>query len=124
MTPVLIVEIVSALVALAALVYLVAFLVRTRGGSRRLGEKASAHHVRASIVLCVAAAVHGAAAMVYASGAAPAAYALGWASLAAFVLSGACMAGPVRSRLRSPLAWHVGLFVAGAVLMVAHAMVR
>ena len=121
MTPVLLVEIVSALVALVALVYLVAHLVRTRGGRR--GEKPGGPaHVRASVALCAAAAVHGVAATLYGSGASPAAYALGWAGLAAFLASGVCMLGPVRGRLRRPLAWHVGLFVAGVALVAAHAV--
>lgn len=118
MTPALLVEIVSALVAL---VYLVVHLVRTRGGKR--GEKPGGPaHVRASVALCAAATVHGAAATLYGSGASPAAYALGWAGLAAFLASGACMLGPVRGRLGRPLAWHVGLFVAGVALVAAHAV--
>lgn len=121
MTPVLLVEIVSALVALVALIYLVVHLVRTRAGRR--GERSGGTaHVRVSVVLCVAAVVHGVAAMAYGSGAHPAAYALGWAAVAAFLASGACMLAPVRPRLARPLAWHVALFVIGLVLVVAHAI--
>lgn len=55
MTPVLLVEVVSALVAL---VYLVVHLVRTRGGRR--GEKPGGPaHVRASVALVAAHAVAG-----------------------------------------------------------------
>lgn len=121
MTPVLLVEIVSALAALAALAYLVVYLVRTRGGRR--GERDGVPgHVRASTVLCVTSVVHGAAAMAYGSGASPSAYALGWAALAAFLASGACMLAPVRARLSRPVGWHVGLFLVGVALVAAHAV--
>lgn len=121
MTPVLLVEIASALVALVALAYLVVYLVRTRGGQR--GGRDGVHgHVRASAVLCVTSAVHGAAAMAYGSGASPSAYVLGWAALVAFLASGACMLAPVRARLSRPVGWHVGLFLVGVALVAAHAV--
>lgn len=120
MTPVLLVEIASALVALAALVFLVAYLVRTQCGRRGEGGGVPGH-VCASVALCVASATHGAAAMAYGSGASPAAYVLGWSALAAFLASGACMLAPVRARLPRPVAWHVGLFLVGVALVAAHA---
>lgn len=90
--PILVVEIVSALMGLACLVALCA------GG------------------------VHGVAASAYASGAHPLAYACGWASLAAFAACGASALPPVRAKAPGAVRWHVPLFVVGVALFVAHAV--
>lgn len=125
MKPLLIVEIVSALVALAALVWLVWYLAcskRRRAGKAACGASLSTH-VKVSMALCGAAVVHGISAVAYASGALTATYVLGAAGLACFVLSGMCMAGPVRGRLKNPARLHMGLFVGGLMLVVAHMVV-
>lgn len=101
MKPVLIIEIASALVALGALATLVIQAVRAKlksgGDSVGLGRG----HVAIGRVLLAASSVHGLAAMAYGSGARPEAYALGWASLALFALSGACQMPPKLPRHRA-----------------------
>lgn len=122
MKPVLIVEIVSALVALGALAALIIQAIRAKlkasGNPVRLGRG----HVAIANVLLAASAVHGIAATAYGSGARAEAYALGWASLVMFALSGACMHPAVRSRLHSPVAAHAALFAMGIVLFIMHAI--
>lgn len=118
----LVVEIVSALVALGCAVALVAHLVRW-ARARRAGRSAGgAWHVPAALVLCGAAVVHGTAATLYASGAPAAAYALGWAAVASFAASGAVMVPAARRALRNPVAAHVALFCLGIALVVVHAV--
>lgn len=126
MTPVLIIEIVSALVALACLVALVVQLIqlaRSRpDGSQNKGAVAR-HHSAVALTLCGASVVHGVAAMVYASGASVLAYVFGWLAVVCFLASGACVIPPVRHRLRScALSVHIGLFVVGVVFVVVHAV--
>ncbi|WP_286684326.1 MULTISPECIES: hypothetical protein [Collinsella] len=122
MKPVLIIEIASALVALGALATLVIQAVRAKlksgGDSVGLGRG----HVAIGRVLLAASSVHGLAAMAYGSGARPEAYALGWASLALFALSGACMHPSVKCRLNSPVTAHATLFAMGIVLFIMHAV--
>ena len=122
MKPVLIVEIVSALVALGALAALIIQAIRAKlkasGNPVRLGRG----HVAIANVLLAASAVHGIAATTYGSGARAEAYALGWASLVVFGLSGACMHTAVRGRLHSPVAAHAALFAMGIVLFIMHAI--
>ena len=122
MTPVLLVEIVAACVAFVCLVVLaltcVVVLVRSKGSLRR----APRWHVAVAGVMCAASAVHGAAAMLYGSGAPAAAYVLGWLAVAAFCASGACVSKPGRSRLgEKAVSCHVGFFVLGVLLVVVHA---
>ncbi len=126
MTPVLIIEIVSALVALACLVALVVQLIQlaiSRMAGRPQGKGVVArHHSAVALSLCGASVVHGVAAMVYASGASVLAYVFGWLAVACFLASGACVMPLVR-RLRScALSVHIGLFVVGVVLVVVHAV--
>lgn len=112
------VEIVSALVALVCLISLIVSLVQSR---KRAGRNASSRHRVMGMVLCAAAAVHGVAAMVYASGALLATYLLGWVAVACFFASGISMVPAARKRLGSSArAWHVRLFVAGIVFVIAH----
>lgn len=122
MKPVLIVEIVSALVALGALAALIIQAIRAKlkagGNPVRLGRG----HVTIANVLLAASAVHGIAATTYGSGARAEAYALGWASLVMFALSGSCMHPAVRGRLHSPVAAHAALFAMGIVLFIMHAI--
>lgn len=121
-TVALLVEIISALAALGCLIALAAYLVHWLRVQRPQRGTEGAWHVKVSLVMCAAAAVHGAAAMAYASGATPAAYALGWAALAAFILSGLVMARPARVALKNPVALHAALFGIGAALVAAHAV--
>lgn len=122
MKPVLIIEIVSALVALGALATLTIQAVRAKlksgGDSVGLGRG----HIAIGRVLLAASSVHGLAAMAYGSSARPEAYALGWASLALFALSGACMHPSVKCRLNSPVTAHATLFAMGIVLFIMHAV--
>lgn len=122
MKPVLIIEIASALVALGALATLSIQAVRAKlkasGSPVRLGRG----HVAIGSVLLAASAVHGLAAMAYGSGARLEAYALGWAALGLFALSGACMHPAVKRRLNSPVAAHATLFAMGIVLFIMHAI--
>lgn len=92
MKPILVVEIVSALMGLACLAALCA------GGA------------------------HGVAASAYASGAHPLACACGWASLAAFAACGVSALPSVRAKAPGAVRWHVPLFVVGVALFVAHAV--
>lgn len=124
MKPVLVVEIVTALVASACLIALVvswlAGLLR-RGGDK--STKVPGWHAPAGIVLCAAAAIHGVAAMVYSSGAPAITYVLGWLAVCAFVASGASMAAPVRRSLgKTARGWHLGLMALGIALVVLHAV--
>lgn len=122
MKPVLVIEIVSAMVALGALVALLFQAVRAKlaanGGSVRLGRS----HVAIASALLSASVIHGIAAMVYGSGARTEAYVLGWGSLVMFALSGACMHPAVARRMRSPVAAHVTLFAMAIALFLMHAV--
>lgn len=122
MKPVLIIEIVSALVALGALATLVIQAVRAKLKSSGDSVGLDRGHIAIGRVLLAASAVHGLAAMAYGSGARPEAYALGWASLALFALSGACMHPSVKCRLNSPVTAHATLFAMGIVLFIMHAV--
>lgn len=126
MTPVLIIEIVSALVASACLVALVVQLVQmARSRTNKPQDKGAVarYHSAVALTLCGASVVHGVAAMVYASGASVLAYAFGWLAVACFLASGVCVMPSVRRRLRAhALPGHIGLFVLGAALVVAHAV--
>lgn len=143
MNPVLLVEIISALIALCCLTTLIGnwlwMKVRARGKSREdeamsvrrngwkkvhASEKPQRRiksHRTLGIILIVSAVVHGTAASIYASGAPRAAYAAGWLALALIAAAGACALNPLRARLRNPARWHIGLFLAGTALFIAHA---
>lgn len=127
MTPVLIIEIVSALVALACLVALVVQLIQlaiSRMAGRPQGEGVVArHHSAVALTLCGASVVHGVAAMVYASGTSVLAYVFGWLAVVCFLASGACVMPLVRRCLRTrALPVHIGFFMTGAVFVVVHAV--
>ncbi len=119
---VLILEIASALVALIALCLLLVHLVRVKLLHAPRGASPDRHGLVA-MVMCGAAAVHGACAVLYGSGAPFAAYACGWLALLAFLASGACMSAPVRSRFASATSCHILLFAIGSALVVVHAAV-
>lgn len=120
MKPVLIAEIVSALIALVALIMLIVLLVQSKGGASPRSSWLQKHHVQLSLVLVAASLIHGICATVYASGANPAAYGFGWAALVMLVASGACMMKPLRAKLSSPTMAHVVCFGIAVVLFVAH----
>lgn len=117
MKPILVVEIVSALMGLACLVALCAGALRLRERARSVKK-----HRMLGAALLVAGGVHGVAASAYASGAHPLAYACGWASLAAFAACGASAPPSVRAKAPGAVRWHVPLFVVGVALFVAHAV--
>lgn len=126
MIPVLVLEIVSALVALVIVVImLVKFVASKRRGTSAIPAQDSSprsKHQRLSMVLIVAVLVHGVCAMVYASGANPLAYVLGWLALVALAASGICMAPPLRAKLPHAATAHSGLFICAIVLIVGHAI--
>lgn len=124
MKPVLLIEIVTACVAfvcMVALAIMCAWMLLRRKGTLK---NAPRWHAPVAAVMCVASAVHGVAAMAYASGANLSAYVIGWLAVAAFCASGVCAMRAGRRRLGSKaIAWHVRLFVLAFVLVIAHAKV-
>lgn len=124
MTATLVVEIISALIALACLSLLAADFVRflRAGGQRpaRTPVTSGAGHTLCGLALLASALVHGIAATAYDSGAPGAVYALGWLSLLAFAASGASMIPCVKRQLPRPRVWHIRLFCTGMVLFCAH----
>lgn len=124
MKPILLVEIITACVAFVCMVALAIMCVWMF--LRRKGplKNAPRWHAPVAAVMCVASAVHGMAAMAYASGANLAAYVIGWLAVAAFCASGACAMRAGRRRLGArAITWHVGLFVLALTLVIAHARV-
>ncbi len=120
MTPVLIIEIVSALVAcVAAGIMFIQFIASKLRGRNRRRPKG---HTALSLTLVIAAIIHGIAAMIYGSGAPATAYVLGWIGLVCFVISGLIMLMPMRQKLQNACAWHVVIFLLGIVFIVAHAI--
>ena len=117
MKPILVVEIVSALIGLACLVALCAGALRLRERARSMKR-----HRALGAALLVAGGVHGVAASAYAAGAHPLAYACGWASRAAFAACGASALPSVRAKAPGAVRWHVPLFVVGVALFVAYAV--
>lgn len=115
--PILVVEIVSALMGLACLAALCAGALRFRARARSMKR----HRMR-GVALLVAGGVHGVAASAYASGAHPLAYACGWASFAALAACGASALPSVHAKAPRAVRWHVPLFVVGAALFAAHAV--
>lgn len=126
MSPVLIIEIVSALIAFGALLVLMAQTIRLdrggKGGHAGRIDRLRRRHRSSGFVLLAAAAIHGAAATAYASGARPETYVIGWASLAMFALSDICMAPSIRSRLAHATGAHVACFTLGVLLFILHAV--
>ncbi len=120
MTPVLIIEIVSALVAcVAAVVIFVQFVASKLRGRNRCHPKG---HTVLPLILIIAAIVHGVAAMLYGSGAPIIAYVFGWIGLLCFVASGVTMLSSIRPKLKNACVQHVVLFLLGIVFIVAHAI--
>lgn len=118
----LLVEIISALVALVCLIMLCVQLVRWLNAGHPQRSEQGAWHTKAAIVLCGTAVVHGVAAIVYGSGAPAAAYGFGWAAVGVFALAGFTMARPVHATLKNPTGLHVAFFILGVALVVAHAI--
>lgn len=120
MTPVLITEIVSALVAcVAAVVLFVQFITSQL---RKQNKRRPKGHTALSLTLVIAAIIHGIAAMIYGSGAPATAYVLGWIGLVCFAISGLIMLMPMRQKLQNARAWHVVIFLLGIIFIVAHAI--
>ena len=123
----LVLEIVSALVALGALIAMLVQLLRaTRARGRGevypvgQGEK-HAGHMRLGIVMVLAAAVHGVSAMVYDSGALAATYVFGWLAAVSLACSALAMAPVLRERLgEGAVAWHRGLFILAVAFLIVH----
>lgn len=115
--PILVVEIVSALMGPACLAALCAGALRFRARARSMKR----HRMR-GVALLIAGGVHGVAASAYASGAHPLAYACGWASLAALAACGASALPSVHAKAPRAVRWHVPLFVVGVALFAAHAV--
>lgn len=94
MTPILLVEIISALVGLVCLGALTVRFIcvrlnRTQGSGA--GRERARRHAAWGVGLVAAAAVHGVSATLHASGSHAGAYACGWAALACFVLCAVSM---------------------------------
>lgn len=123
MKPILITEIVSALISLAALAILVMQAIRAMPHPLAKAPLPGRGHTVIASVLCISATIHGIAAVTYGSGAPAGTYVLGWVSLAMFALSGACMHPRVKCHLHSPAAAHLALFAMGVALFVMHAVV-
>ena len=120
MIPVLIVEIMSAIVALvAAVVLFIQFIAPKLHGNSKRRPKG---HTVLPLILIIAAIVHGVAAMLYGSGAPAIAYVLGWIGLLCFAASGVSMLSSIRSKLKNACARHVVLFLLGIIFIVAHAI--
>lgn len=115
MTPILLIEIVTALVAAACLVALCAGLLHR-------ARRSPQGHRTVGMALLLASAVHGAAATAYASGDHVLAYWFGWFSLAAFAACGACATSAIRTRWPGMARWHLPLFIVGTTLFLAHAV--
>lgn len=123
MTPILLIEIVSALVALiCVIVFCVQLVQARRNGATSARPGTGSSHAALGAVLVIAALVHGVAATAYASGANALAYVFGWIALGLFVLSGLCVMPPFRAKIPRVRGWHIGLFVAGVVFCIAHAV--
>lgn len=124
---VLIAEIASALVALLLVIAMAASWARASRAKRKSQAAPSSdrdrkRHRALSLVLVAAVIAHGICATMYASGANPLTYSLGWTALALLIASGACMMPALRSRIAHASSWHSGLFVASIALIIAHAV--
>lgn len=124
MTPMLLVEIISALVGLVCLGALTVRFIcvqlnRTQGsGAGR--ERTRRHAAWGGVGLVAAAAVHGAGATLYASGAHAGAYACGWAALACLVLCAVSMTRFAHLNASKSRRAHLGLFIAGVIFFAGH----
>ena len=128
----LVIEIIAAIVALVALIMMIVNLVQTtnarkRGERPEGGEKTTKgsvnrqNHMKLALVLVIAGAIHGTAAMIYDSDAITATYVFGWIGLAFMVCSGIVVMPPVRKALGSNAAKvHRALFVVAVVFVLAH----
>lgn len=125
MTPILLVEIISALVALVCLGaltirFICVRLNRTQGSGT--GRARTRRHAAWGVGLVAAAAVHGVSATLYASGAHAGAYACGWAALACFVLCAVSMTRFAHLNASESRRTHLGLFIAGVIFFAGHAV--
>ena len=112
MTPILLVEIISALVGLVCLGALTVRFICVRL-NRTQGNGAGRERV-------AAAAVHGASATLYASGAHAGAHACGRAALACFVLCAVSMTRFAHLNASESRRAHLGLFIAGVIFFAGH----
>lgn len=123
MTPILLVEIISALVGLVCLGaitvrFICVRLNRTQGSGA--GRERARRHAAWGVGLVAAAAVHGASATLYASGAHARAHACGWAALACFVLCAVSMTRFAHLNASESRRAHLGLFIAGVIFFAGH----
>lgn len=125
MVPFLVAEIVGALVALVVVVIMVVQLARPHNAnlSPSASDANRRHHRVLAMILVAAAAVHGIAAMLYASNANVFVYVCGWLALAMILVSGICMIPGLRHRLAHAASWHNRFFIAAIVLILAHILV-
>lgn len=121
MTPILLTEIISALIATSAIAVLFAQALRSRRASRNSRARLIRHRF-AGCLLVGAGAVHGVAATVYSSGAHEATYVLGWLSLVLFSASGVSMLSTVRNHLPQAMRVHVICFALGMLCLAGHAI--
>lgn len=125
MTPILLVEIISALVGLVCLGALTVRFIcvrlnRTQGSGA--GRERARRHAAWGVGLVAAAAAHGASATLYASGAHAGAYVCGWAALACFALCAVSMTRFAHLNASESRRAHLGLFIAGVIFFAGHAV--
>lgn len=123
MTPILLVEIISALVGLVCLGALTVRFIcvrlnRTQGSGA--GRERARRHAAWGVGLVAAAAVHGVSATLCASGAHAGAYACGWAALACFVLCAVSMTRFAHLNASKSRRAHLGLFIAGVIFFAGY----
>ncbi len=123
MTPILLIEIISALVGLVCLGaltvrFICVRLTRTQGGGA--GRERARRHAAWGVGLVAAAAVHGASATLHASGAHAGAHACGWAALACFVLCAVSMTRFAHLNASESRRSHLGLFIASVIFFAGH----
>lgn len=126
MSPVLIVEIISALVAAACVIIMLARYLSSRFNRKQPGnacQTKQSMHIVLGIALLASCLVHGISATMYASGAPVLAYVFGWAALVCFVASAWSMLWQASLRLDNPYRLHIILFFAGLVFVVVHAII-
>lgn len=121
MVVVLILEIASALVALAALIAMIVNMARAEKTQHARVDGKASGHMKVAMALVGAAVVHGVCAMVYDSGAIAATYAFGWLAAACAVACGLVMTPALRSRIGAGAPkLHRALFIACIVFVLAH----
>ena len=130
-------EIISAIVALVAVIMMIVNLVQVhsakkkgtslvkyKDGVAKKSTKGAVDHKRhktLGAVLVVAAVVHGASAMIYDSDAITATYVFGWIGAALIVVSCLVMVPSIRKKLGDKVAaCHRGLFIAALVAILVH----